>query len=404
MTDLLAILHVLGDIYGGVFCPAGNDNMVNCPVGSYCPTPEHKFLCPAGKFCPYKSTKPETICGNCEEGSTQVVRDTYGWVVIGLLIAAAFLFAVYVLMKKFRKDVVDRVFDLQRRKVDSLRRTYVSRKKRQDQLERIRPKLDLISRRLAALEKKLGNSPTIARKATFVTEKEVIFDARKLFDAIDMDSNGEASFSELNAILELNPFELSEFVRRMNALEGVSDEKNFVTRPTFVRHFLQVLEETSYFSVTPEEAGQLFDEIAELGRTKNAEVLLNQFYSSSMSIYLTDNQIYDLIKVRRMVIPLNIMVNSFCISWAVAYRNSDQWKFQRILPADPPACSSIKSRSLDFQSTLGMQLAGRILLRTTPSFCGLLPKDLQNRWPRQLSVSVIGRNPLVWTYSLRTCL
>ena len=274
--------------------------MINCPAGSYCPTPQDIYPCPAGKFCPYKSTKPEYVCSNCKEGSTNIVRDTYGWVVFGLLVAAAVLYIIYALMKRYRNDLVEKLFDLQQRQVDGLR-LLVTWKQQQERLERIRPKLEMISRRLAILEEKGQSGSGIASEATLVTEKEVIFDARKLFDAIDLDSNGEASFAELNAILELNPLELKEFVRRMNALEGVSEDKDFVTRPTFVRHFLQVLEETSYFTVSSDEAGQLFDEIAELGRARNGEVPLDQFYRSSMTIYLTDTQINDLIKVRMII-------------------------------------------------------------------------------------------------------
>lgn len=273
--------------------------MINCPEGMYCETPQDMALCPSGYYCSYKTAKPEIKCIQCAEGATQYERDQYGWVIFGLIIALVMVFIVSGFMRRYNKELIDKFNDLQQRQADSIR-LYVNRKRQQEQLERIRPQLTLIAMRVAVLkasqqsgsENKLGSS-----EATLVTGDKVVFDARKLFDTIDVDSSGDVSFFELNQILELNPIQLTEFVRRMNELAGVSVEADCVTRPTFVKYFLQVLEETSHLSVSPDEAGLLFDEIAAQGTFKDGSVSPDKFFTSSMSDYLTDAQINELVKV-----------------------------------------------------------------------------------------------------------
>ena len=120
------------------------------------------------------------------------------------------------------------------------------------------------------------------------------FDARHVFDTLDADESREVSFEELNRILGFNELELSEFVRRMNELAGNSLELESVTRPVFVKYFLQVLQDTSNLTVSFEEAEDLFLEMSE-GKD---EVHMSKFYISSMSEFLSDIQILDLIKVR----------------------------------------------------------------------------------------------------------
>jgi hypothetical protein len=123
-------------------------------------------------------------------------------------------------------------------------------KKKQQELKKIRYKVELINRRLAALEegggalhKSAGTLGTIfssfdASKSHH-SGRETKFDARRVFDALDVDSSGHVSFEELNVILALNDLELSEFVRRMNELAVYKQHRELVTRPVFVKYFLQ---------------------------------------------------------------------------------------------------------------------------------------------------------------------
>jgi Ca2+-binding EF-hand superfamily protein len=129
-----------------------------------------------------------------------------------------------------------------------------------------------------------------------------------VFDALDVDSSGHVSFEELNVILALNDLELSEFVRRMNELAGYKKHRESATRPVFVKYFLQLLKETSNLTVSFKEAEELFDEMADNGKVKLDEVHMSNFYNSSMSDFLSDIQICDLIKVRISTpsLPFNI--------------------------------------------------------------------------------------------------
>jgi hypothetical protein len=58
---------------------------------------------------------------------------------------------------------------------------------------------------------------------------------------LDTSRDGILSYTELNQILELDPVQLTEFVRRMNEQGRVSPNSSTVSRRTFVRHFVNVL-------------------------------------------------------------------------------------------------------------------------------------------------------------------
>lgn len=298
--------------------------MINCPEGNYCPTPDVMNTCPAGQMCWLKTARPEITCSRCHEGATRPVRDLYGWIILGLLIATAMGYIALTLMErykmdlvakllhmqerqaccKYEKELVAKLIQLQQRQACSIR-LYLNRKRQQEQLERIRPKLEVISRRVADIEaaKEMDNKASRKNRppSLMVTEKKVIYDARRLFDTIDVRGEGAISGYELNELLDLTATELNEFVRRMNELAGVKGQFDYVSRRTFVEHFLQVLEETSRLTVSADEAGILFDEIASTGQTRNGDILANRCYFSSMSNYLSDAQINQMIKVGTFV-------------------------------------------------------------------------------------------------------
>jgi len=68
-----------------------------------------------------------------------------------------------------------------------------------------------------------------------------------------------------------------------------------VTRPVFAKYFLQVLTETSNLTISYEESNAMFDELA-CGNKSLNEINMNNFYTSSMSEFLSDSQILQLIK------------------------------------------------------------------------------------------------------------
>jgi ABC-type multidrug transport system ATPase subunit len=304
-----------GDIHAGLMCPANVSDYRNCPVGKYCPTPELVFECPEGKFCPHKTAEPTIDCNQCSVGSVQLERARYGYTLMIVLFVIVFCLFVWRVMKAANKKRYDEFVELANRRVSSIRlETY--RSQRRNKLEKIKPRLDLIAARLRSSQEifqaELSREPPVSGSASgstslpFTTSKSksavelhmdgtITFDARRLFDKVDTNGDGVLSYKELNLILELDTVALQEFVRRMNEGAGVSADCKYISRRVFVWHFVDVLAEASNFGPTAAEAAQLFDEIAERGINRNGEIEPETFYTSSLSRFLTDSQIHNLL-------------------------------------------------------------------------------------------------------------
>ena len=298
-------IFYLGNVLGGTYC--GNDQnpnrkgITNCPRGSYCPNPETMLPCPAGYFCPFKTQEPSIRCRRCKEGSLQLEKDMYGWIV---LIIIAILSAAYIgwtILNRYNERLAEHISDLERRVQSRITGASirVAMHKKRD-LEKIRPKLELISYRLAKIEK--GQTPrssitsrdSIPSTGLKVDSDQIQFDAIQLFDILDADESGALTYDELNVILGLSDDELQEFVRRMNEAAGSSVAKVSVTRPVFAKYFLQVLTDTCNLNISYEEAEAMFDELSNGVKSMN-EIHLNSFYASSVSEFLSDRQILELI-------------------------------------------------------------------------------------------------------------
>jgi Ca2+-binding EF-hand superfamily protein len=231
----------------------------------------------------------------------------------------ALAYILYRVVMRYNKDRYAHFMELANRRINSMRVESLGLSqaynnygpgKRQEQLKRIKPQLDLIAGRLrvVALAKnqdKLSSTGSNSNTDTTSTnhstssssskknresvrvqsEGAITFDAKRVFDELDADGNGNLSYTELNAILELNGVQLTEFVRRMNDLGCVSANCTVVSRRVFCRHFVNVLAETSNFGPTKEEAQQLFDEIAKQGTNKYGDVEPAKFYTSSLSTF-----------------------------------------------------------------------------------------------------------------------
>jgi Ca2+-binding EF-hand superfamily protein len=228
----------------------------------------------------------------------------------------ALAYILYRVVMRYNKDRYAHFMELANRRINSMRVESLGLSqaynnygpgKRQEQLKRIKPQLDLIAGRLrvVANQDKLDctgsndtNHSTSSKKNEPVRvhpDGPITFDAKRLFDELDADGDGNLSYTELNAILELNGLQLTEFVRRMNDLGCVSANCGVVSRRVFLRHFVNVLAETSNFGPTKEEAQQLFDEIAKQGTNKHGDIEPAKFYTSSLSSFLSHTQINDLI-------------------------------------------------------------------------------------------------------------
>jgi ABC-type multidrug transport system ATPase subunit len=177
----------------------------------------------------------------------------------------------------------------------------VYRSQRNKALTRLKPKLFSIQQRLETyyhdkhLDQKPFNSSTLegssTPRAVWVHESgKIRYDARKLFDMLDVNQDGTLSYEELQLVLELKPEQLREFVWRMNNLDHVKSETE-VSRECFARNFLRVLEETVYFGPTMEEVEELFEELS----GGQPAILYSSLYDSQLSVFLSDPQINQLI-------------------------------------------------------------------------------------------------------------
>jgi Ca2+-binding EF-hand superfamily protein len=223
------------------------------------------------------------------------------------------LYILVKVVKRYQKDRYAHYLELASRRMDSMRlRSYSINK--QEQLKRIKPQLDLIAGRLnKVVANQQDHTKSMESNGTSDSESgskrlsvhvytggAITFDAKLLFDELDTSRDGILSYTELNVILELDHVQLMEFVRRMNKLGGVSPSCSVVSRRIFLRHFVCVLTESSNFRPSKEEAEQLFDEIAKQGTNKYGGVEPDKFYTSSISSFLSDTQINNLLFRLRM--------------------------------------------------------------------------------------------------------
>ena len=125
---------------------------------------------------------------------------------------------------------------------------------------------------------------------------KISFKAEKLFDALDREKMGEVTYTDLNRLMKLSPTQFREFVKRMNEAAGEHPETEEVERHVFITQFLPVFDAISHLQSSPEEAANLFDEIAKQGVTTTGEVPHRLFYTSPLSDFLTDAQINALVK------------------------------------------------------------------------------------------------------------
>jgi len=117
---------------------------------------------------------------------------------------------------------------------------------------------------------------------------------------VDQDKNGTITYEELDAVLQLQPKELRQFVERMNELDH-HENTGEISKKCFTHYFVDVLEECASFQLTPEEAGLIWDEMTKRsGGKKNSKVRLQTMYDSSISNVLSDTQISQMITKFRL--------------------------------------------------------------------------------------------------------
>jgi len=302
--QILTVVWGLGDIHAGLYCPYNESNYLNCPAGSYCINSTTIQPCPKGMFCPHKTAVPEIECGTCNEGATTLYREKYGYTILIFLAVVACFYIFYKVMRRYREEQVQKLLSMAGRRVDSVRNKSYQRGQKK-RLERIKPQLELISSRLRVsnsstnseeIEQEIPKKVDPSGAIRISSDGQISFNVARLFDEVDVNNDGTLTYSELNTILQLDGVQLREFVRRMNVIEHAPRGQPFVSRATFCRHFVRVLTETSYLRPNSAEAGELFDEIAkEQGTNRYGDIEPQSFYLSSLSSFLSDSQINDLI-------------------------------------------------------------------------------------------------------------
>eukprot|EP00980_Cylindrotheca_fusiformis_P018929 scaffold6322_cov59-Cylindrotheca_fusiformis.AAC.25 len=320
----------LKDVFGGVYCPNGAIGMRNCREGKYCPQPDQQLICPKGKYCPLKSTRPLLNCPTCPEGATDLKRDFTGLIVMAVGVTIILFVLIVLYLRQKYKDAIAKklqllnkrplMFSHPQQKADGIKTI------RQDQLNRLRPKLAVIAKRLNDIERDKHKSSKESSEYTdgqvHHQSDELKFDVREVFDVLDKNGDGVLQYSELNAVLGFDERELELFVGNMSKAsnnrtskknpnetldsdddgqqqqqqEAVLSATSSVTRPIFVNNFLRALEGVTSLQVSPVEAASTYDSILEAHN--NCKVLrANMLYSSSLSNFLSEIEILQLIKV-----------------------------------------------------------------------------------------------------------
>lgn len=312
---IVAVLYGFGDVHAGNYCPEGSTSLENCPAGFYCPDPATLEICPKNRYCPHKTEIPEIVCLQCDEGEEVLRRDIYGFTVIVLILVGLFTYAAMLVLKRYRKDLYETFTELGNRQLNPVHQMKIYQEE-QARLEKIKPKLFAIAERVKSLrDEQPSNGSSMSRQESsesstprfglsqrepisFGEDGKIRYHPRLLFESLDTSNDNYLNYDELQCVLDLKPEQLSEFVRRMNELGGEKEEKDCVSRPCFVRHFLQVLQESSSFAPTPEEAGALFDELDTEG---HGSIKSSSLYTSSLAYFLTDPQINQMIKEFRHI-------------------------------------------------------------------------------------------------------
>lgn len=334
-----------GNVLGGTYCPEGEIGVINCPIGSYCPNTATKVDCPAGVFCGYKTYDPAIsgeggakACARCPVGATSK-RLTQGQITTQyVILAAVCLLVIFKILKrklKFDKEIMRKAFPVDRldsefQKMGSAMGLYEAVK--QEKYARLRPKLEVIAERLRKIEK--NDEPqdkastygaALSSRSTILyigKSGHIVFEADEFFDLLDKNNDGELSFTELNEVLCLSDELLASFISNMkermkpmiswpppspimkpSGSGDINANKNDkVSRATFNKCFLNALADASQLQPTPEEAEELFTQIAkEVGSTsstddKNGGIEYNDLYRSSiLSSFLSDLLIYGII-------------------------------------------------------------------------------------------------------------
>ena len=273
-----------------------------------------RIECPEGKFCPYKTLEPTfaggaVSCNRCPVGAEekQLTHSEVKAVKTVLVILFILLIIGFVAKRKVNTDNerLKKKFSMHREssEIQSIKRD-------KEKYKRLQPRLEMISQRLGKIQGKEEQQDVMSPHSISLSERktvlyiddkgDIIFDAAQFFNIIDQNDDGVLSFEEINQVLCLEEEKLNAFIAsmRMRMTRGFEvKDPDKVARSTFVMCFIDALADASQFGPTPEEAGEIFDNIAEdVGMTKGGEIEYAKLYSAQLLIsFLNDQQIYGII-------------------------------------------------------------------------------------------------------------
>lgn len=213
-------------------------------------------------------------CYWCGEGSDRYAFDV---TVVIILIVILFSFSLIVFIRRKVKINKQAIVEM---KISKFEKAAI--KRQQNELHRLLPLLEQIDRRL-------GDKYTVQLNPN---GKLVDFDPDYLFDAIDKDHNNILTYTELDEAMGLTEKQLLAFIKMMNDADDslTCDEKDVVSRVTFVNNFFTVIKRVAYFDPTPDEVDGLFEEISDL-RPDSAVISLYDLKYSSVVNFLNDKDI-----------------------------------------------------------------------------------------------------------------
>ena len=241
----------------------------------------------------------------------------YTALVVVIVLCTAFYFTVKHLRqaRKQRQEIADAQANATRL-LNPDQITEEQRLLRMEQIERIKPKLHILSSRLRS-SIGAGTSPGsvvlsllydsddqesihVANNLQEDAIVDFLSDPARLFDKLDANRDEILSYSELNALLQLDKDQLQAFVAAMNEASGVPDDTPVVFKDVFCGHFLNVLEKAACVSPTSNDARLLFREVADKnGVNEYGEIAYEDLYESSLGNFLSDSQVYKIIRYFR---------------------------------------------------------------------------------------------------------
>ena len=229
--------------------------------------------------------KAELKCSGCKEGATELVRHTFGYIAIIILLLPMVAFVCLRCIRERKLSSKEHREKLQARLLSEKNEESIKRSMRKKN-DRLRPKLNAILKRVGMDQ--IGEDED-SENAQIIGE---------LFDALDSSKDSFAQYEELNVGMKLNDAQSKEFIKLMNKFAGKPLDAQYLDKDTFVKYFCRTIEQSANYDPSPEECARIFEVVAELqtGNPEAGTITLNGLYETELMFFLSYPQINDIIK------------------------------------------------------------------------------------------------------------